>query len=116
MVTFSRPRVQLDKPTSEELSEIDRKSSPAKTSIVLTMGRALRGNLVSGIMEMKTLISIEKNLGYPSVPMRFDVISSLTSSPNISMPATAVAASNKYVNVKVIFTPLAYLCGCRMSL
>lgn len=108
MMIFRMPRVQLVIPTRAELSEIARGSRPAKTSIVLTMGRAFKGSFVNGIMAIRMLMKTALPLGYPLVPIMFEVISSITSSPNMRIPATAVAASNIYVKVKVILTPLAY--------
>ena len=71
-------------------------SRPEKSSIVETMGRALRGTFVSGIIAMKMLMRMERARGYPDVPMILDVISSLTSSPNMRIPATAVDKSRRY--------------------
>lgn len=77
-------------------SEIEAGSRPVNTSMVETIGRALRGTLVSGMIAMKMLIRMERLRGYPEVLMMFAVISSMTPSPNINIPATAVAQSRRY--------------------
>jgi hypothetical protein len=95
-VALRSSRVQLLSPMREELSDTTRASRPVSASIVLTIGRAFRGSFVRGITAMKILMSNESALGYPDVSRIFAVISSLTASPNMRIPATAVAASNRY--------------------
>lgn len=68
-------------------------SRPVKTSTVETMGRALRGTFVRGIMAMNILMMIESIRGYPLVLSKLAVISVITLSPNMRIPATAVAQS-----------------------
>lgn len=63
VVTFSRPLVWLERPLREGLLGTARESRPVKTSIVLMMGRTLRGNLVSGMIAMNTLTRIVRDLG-----------------------------------------------------
>lgn len=48
--TLRTPRTEPDKPVRAELAARARGSRPRKSSRVLTMGRALRGTLVMGMM------------------------------------------------------------------
>jgi len=45
--------------------------------------------LVNGIIATKATIAILRVAGYPEVSTIFEVISSITPSPNINMPVTA---------------------------
>lgn len=63
IMTLSMPRVQEERPTRDSLSDTARESSPEKTSIVETMGRALRGTLVKGMIAMKMDIMTERTRG-----------------------------------------------------
>lgn len=67
----------------DEDSDAGRRCRPVRTSMVEKMGRAFRGSLVSGIMAMKMVKRTDRAWGYPGVPIRLDVISSITPSPNM---------------------------------
>lgn len=69
---------------------------PNHNSISPTIGRALSGSLVRGTMAMKPQRAIERPRGYPVWLRILAVISSITLSPNIRSPITAVKQSRTY--------------------
>ena len=58
---FRIPRVAKERPVRLGVSDMDVSFKPQKCSIVETMGRALSGSFVSGIMAMKTHNAIDRN-------------------------------------------------------
>jgi hypothetical protein len=90
------PLKYMDRPTMDELSATACWCRPSRTSTVLMMGRALRGIFVRGTMAIKAHMRNVRTRGYPAVLRMFEVTASITSSPNMRMPATAVVASSRY--------------------
>lgn len=117
MLIFRTPRNVLERPVRWGVGGTvgEEVLRPRRTSMVDIIGRPFRGTFVKGMMAMKMQIRTLSVLRYPEFPIMFAVTSSLTLSPNIRSPATAVAASSRYVKVKVCFRARGYLCGCRIS-
>jgi hypothetical protein len=95
-VTFNSPRAKLDVATVDSFSVGAEESKPVNSSRVVIIGWAFRGIFVRGIIAIRMHIITVRVSGYPDVLIIFEVISSMTSSPNMSSPIIAVAASRKY--------------------
>ena len=108
------PRLQPERPASREGDATLLASRPKNLSIELTMGRELRfglagnhtgellfethlsGIFVIGMIAIKTTMTIEMALAYPTVMKMLEVISSRTFSPNIKYPTIAIIRSIMY--------------------
>lgn len=92
-VIFSAPRVRPLMPSMDEDMARERVSRPKRTSSVLTIGLALSGILVNGMMAIQMAIKTDMPGGNPGVRKMLLVTSSLTPSPNMRIPAQAIPTS-----------------------